>query len=129
MSFEVEGRLYKKMDVNQVTDSFRKREFILEMEDGAYTQLIKFQLTQGNCEKLDPFNEGDQIKVTFSLRGREYTKGGTTSYFTNLDAWRIDNSGGADSSEAGAPSSAIETFPTMADEPGSADDDTDDLPF
>ena len=65
MSFEVEGRLYKKMDVNQVTDSFRKREFVLEMEDGAYTQLIKFQLTQSNCEKLDPYNEGDQVKVTF----------------------------------------------------------------
>ena len=51
MSFEVEGKLYKKFDTNQVTDTFRKREFILELEDGAYTQLIKFQLTQSNCEK------------------------------------------------------------------------------
>ena len=58
------------------------------MVDGAYTQLIKFQMVQNNCEKLDGFNEGDDVKVTFNLRGREYTKDGKTSYFTNLDAWK-----------------------------------------
>lgn len=124
MAYEAEGRLYKKFDTAQVTDTFKKREFVLEVEDGAYSQIVKFQLTQGNCEKLEPFNEGDQLKVTFSLRGREYTKDGRTSYFTNLDAWRIENA-----SVATTNSSAPETdsFPTLSDEP--AMDSTDDLPF
>ena len=129
MAFEIEGKLYKKFDTNQVTDSFKKREFVLETEDGAYTQLIKFQLTQNNCDKLDPYNENDQIKVTFSLRGREYTKEGRTSYFTNLDAWRLDKVGASQSAEV--PNASLDSFPTMTDAPsndggGSLDDD---LPF
>ncbi|MEM1320025.1 MAG: DUF3127 domain-containing protein [Bacteroidota bacterium] len=123
MAFEAEGRLYKKFDTAQVTETFKKREFVIEMEDGAYNQLVKFQLTQGNCEKLDPYNEGDQLKVTFSLRGREYTKDGRTSYFTNLDAWRLEKAGQA----ANAPAPETDSFPTMTDEP--AMDSNDDLPF
>ncbi|MEM9920864.1 MAG: DUF3127 domain-containing protein [Bacteroidota bacterium] len=128
MAFDVEGKLYKKFDTNQVTDTFRKREFVLEMEDGAYTQLIKFQLTQNNCEKLDPFNEGDQLKVTFSLRGREYKRDNNVSYFTNLDAWRIE---AANASATGTPSAAPEfdSFPSMDDAPAGDSDANDDLPF
>lgn len=126
MAFEVEGKLYKKFDTAQVTDTFKKREFILEIEDGAYTQLIKFQLTQANCEKLDPYNEGGQIKVTFNLRGREYKKGDQVSYFTNLDAWRLENVS-SEAPGAGSDGSADMAFPTASDEPAS--DDMDDLPF
>ena len=75
-------------------------------------------------KKLDSYNEGDQVKITFSLRGREYTKDGKTTYFTNLDAWRIDQAGAS----ADSPAASSETFPSMADEP-SIDDNTDDLPF
>ena len=125
MSYEAEGKLYKKMDVQQVTDSFKKREFVVEIEDGAYTQLIKFQLTQANCDKLEPFNEGDQIKVTFSIRGREYTKDGRTSYFTNLDAWRLEAANQTPATAPAATTGATD-FPTATDEPASMDDD---LPF
>lgn len=126
MAFDIEGRLYKKFDTQQVTDSFRKREFVIEIQDGAYPQLIKFQMTQNNCEKLDGFAEENQVKVTFSLKGREYTKDGRTSYFTNLDAWRIEKVG----AEAPQSAPANASFPNTADEPASADSpDTDDLPF
>lgn len=131
MAYEAEGKLYKKFDTDQVTEKFRKREFVIEMEDGAYPQIVKFQLTQNNCEKLDGYNEGDQIKVTFSLRGREYSKDGRTSYFTNLDAWRLEK---ANASQNSAPAAAptMDSFPTLSDEPSTADtasDSTDDLPF
>lgn len=126
MAFDIEGKLYKKFDTQQVTDSFRKREFILEIQDGAYPQLIKFQMTQNNCEKMDGFAENNQIKVTFSLKGREYTKDGKTSYFTNLDAWRVEKSGGDTASSPAASNS----FPDANDEPAAMDTpDTDDLPF
>ncbi len=127
MSYEAEGKLYKKMDVHQVTDSFKKREFVVEIEDGAYTQLIKFQLTQSNCDKLDPFNEGDQIKVTFSIRGREYTKDGNTTYFTNLDAWRLESVNQNTPVNTPATSGDGTDFPSTTDEP--ADSMDDDLPF
>ncbi len=123
MAFEAEGKLHKKFDTQQITDKFKKREFVIEMEDGAYTQVIKFQLTQNNCDKLDPYNEGDMMKVTFSLRGREYTKDGKTSYFTNLDAWRLDKAG--QPATASAPAS-IQDFPTVSDEPSTGSDSMDD---
>ena len=126
MAFDIEGKLYKKFDIQQVTDSFRKREFVIEIQDGAYPQLIKFQMTQSNCEKLDSFNEDSQIKVTFSLKGREYTKDGRTSYFTNLDAWRVEKIGG----ETSSPNAPTNAFPDATDEPAAMDTpDTDDLPF
>jgi len=127
MAFDVEGRLYKKFETTQITEKFKKREFVLEIEDGAYTQMVKMQLTQNNCEKLDPFEVDDHLKVTFSLRGREYTKEGNTSYFTNLDAWRIEKVGGQ--SNSGTPSASIDTFPSVADEPTNSGSVDDDLPF
>ena len=127
MSFEVEGRLHKKFDTVQITDTFKKREFVVEVEDGAYTQIIKFQLTQNSCDKLDPYNEGDQMKVTFSLRGREYNKNGETMYFTNLEAWRLEKVGAAVAPVAGE---SMDVFPAATDEQPSTDAaDTDDLPF
>jgi len=128
MSFDVEGTLHKKMDTTQVTDSFRKREFVLEIEDGNYPQHIKFQLIQSNCEKIDPYNEGDKIKVTFSLKGRPYNRDGETIYFTNLDAWRIEKAG-SDSTVPSAADNAPSGFPAASDEPASSVSDDDDLPF
>ena len=126
MAFEAEGKLYKKFDTVQITDKFKKREFVIEMEDGAYSQIVKFQLTQNNCDKLESYNEGDMMKVTFSLRGREYTKEGNTSYFTNLEAWRLDTAGQA---TAAAAPVANQSFPTVSDEPATTESMDDDLPF
>ena len=127
MSFEVEGRLHKKFDIVQITDTFKKRECVVEFEDGAYTQIIKFQLTQNSCDKLDPFNEGDQMKVTFSLRGREYNKNGETMYFTNLEAWRLEKAGAAVAQPTTGEN--LDAFPAATDEPSTDSTDTDDLPF
>lgn len=127
-AYEAEGKLYKKMDTQQVTDTFKKREFVVEMVDGAYTQLVKFQMVQNNCEKLDGFNEGDDVKVTFNLRGREWTSPqGEVKYFSTLDAWKIDTQAAAPVQQA-APASAPTSIPSPTDAPPAAQSN-DDLPF
>ena len=127
-AFEAEGKLYKKMDTQQVTDTFKKREFVVEMVDGAYTQLVKFQMVQNNCEKLEGFNEGDDVKVTFNLRGREWTSPqGEVKYFSTLDAWKIDAQAAAAVQQA-APASAPTNIPSPTDAPPAAQSN-DDLPF
>ena len=127
-AFEAEGKLYKKMDIQQVTDTFKKREFVVEMVDGAYTQLVKFQMVQNNCEKLDGFNEGDDVKVTFNLRGREWTSPqGEVKYFSTLDAWKIDSQTAAPVQQA-IPNNAPASIPSPADAPPAAQSN-DDLPF
>ncbi|MCB0680875.1 MAG: DUF3127 domain-containing protein, partial [Saprospiraceae bacterium] len=46
MSYEIEGKLHKKFDTENKTETFQAREFVLEIMDGNYPQYIKFQLTQ-----------------------------------------------------------------------------------
>ncbi|GAA5222091.1 hypothetical protein GCM10025777_27220 [Membranihabitans marinus] len=85
-TFEIQGKLYKKFDTEEKTQSFSAREFVLEVNDSNYVQLLKFQLTQDRCGLLDNFQEGGEIKVYFDLRGREWNG----KYFTNLNAWKLE---------------------------------------
>jgi len=85
MSFETEGTLHKVFDTESKTASFQAREFVIK-HDGNYPQFIKFQLTQDRCDMINAFKEGDTIKVSFDLRGREWNE----KYFTNLNAWKIE---------------------------------------
>lgn len=126
MSFELQGKVDVIFETQQVTDRFKKREFVVATQDGAYTEQIKMQLTQERCDLLDDFNVGDEVKVMFNLKGRAYTKDGKTSYFTNLDAWRISAAGGA-SNTAGASSEGGDPGPSIDLAPDGGDDDV--LPF
>jgi hypothetical protein len=123
MAFEVEGRLHKKFDTENKTDSFQAREFVIETNNGNYPQFIKFQLTQDRCPMVDPYNEGEQIKVHFDLRGREWNG----RYFTNLNAWRVEKAAAAQVENT--PTSAGDmSFPSASDEP-TVQANNDDLPF
>lgn len=122
MAFELEGKLHKKYDTENKTDSFQAREFVVEIQDGNYPQFIKFQLTQDRCALLDDYNEGEPIKVHFNLRGREWNG----RYFTNLNAWRLEKV--AASQESEPPPVEDGFFPAANDEPTAATS-TDDLPF
>ena len=127
MSFETSGKLHVKHDTQQVTERFAKREFVLEIGDGPYPQHIKFQLVQDKTSVLDPFEVGDILQVSFDLRGREYTSPkGEVSYFTNLNAWRIQKSNPTPNTAAPTGSDDTSDFPSAADEPTG---NFDDLPF
>lgn len=90
MAYRASGRLLKKFDANQISDRFRKREFVLEIADGKYPQTILFQLTGDRCEVLDDFQEGQTVEVEFNLRGREWTSPkGEVKFFNTLDAWKL----------------------------------------
>jgi hypothetical protein len=91
MSYEMTGSLHLKEDTKQLSEKFKKREFILEVQDGNYTQFPKLQLIQKNCELLDGININDEITVSFNVQGKPYTnKENVTLYFTNLTAWKIE---------------------------------------
>ncbi len=120
-SFEIEGKLLRKYDTENKTQSFQAREFVIEIQDGNYPQYIKFQLTQDRCALLDDYDEGGPVKVHFDLRGREWQG----KYFTNLNAWRLEKPSASASPEA--PPAADDTgFPSEADEPAQMNED---LPF
>ncbi len=123
MSFEIEGKLYKKFDTAQVTDTFKKREFVLEL-NGAYPQYVQFQLTQDRCGLLDSYNEQDLIKVFFDIRGREWkSPQGDIKYFNSLNAWKLEQPQ-VQKEETPMPNDAA--FPTTEEQ---SFDESDDLPF
>lgn len=128
MSFEVIGKLHKKYETENKTGSFQAREFVIEIDSGNYAQFIKFQLVQDRCALLDDYQEGQPIKVHFDLRGREWNG----KYFTNLNAWRLEQASASATSELGATPPAFEGgggFPSASDEPASSVAADDDLPF
>ncbi len=93
MSFEINGRLIEKFNVQQVSSTFKKREFVLEKKESAsgreFIETIKFQLLQDKSDLLDQFEINDEISVSFNIKGNRWEKDGKVSYFNNLDAWRI----------------------------------------
>ena len=88
---KISGTINKIFDTVQVTEKFCKREFVVETGD-KYKEFVKFQVIQDRCDLLDNFKEGEPATVYFNLKGKPYTnKDGVTSYFTNLDAWKIES--------------------------------------
>jgi Domain of unknown function (DUF3127) len=94
MSYELTGKLISKSDTLQRTETFKVREFALEKTDdiGGRTivNYVKFQCVQDKTEIIDKVSIGDNVKVYFNIKGTKWEKDGKTSYFTNLDAWRIE---------------------------------------
>ena len=88
---DVTGTLKAKFESLQVSEKFKKREFVLTLDAGSsYPQQVTFQLTQDKVSLIDSLNQGEEIKVHFNLRGREWVnKEGETKYFNTLEAWRI----------------------------------------
>lgn len=124
MAFEIEGRLIEKGKTVQVSDSFKKREFVVEKRETGgtteFTDYVKFQLTQDRCDIIEPFNINELLKVSFNIRGNRWEKDGKVSYFTNLTAWKIERA-----SDDQTPSTPQSDY-TADDIP---DEVEDDLPF
>ncbi len=123
MSFELSGRLIEKFDTRQISDSFKKREFVIEtVETNGGVDIrnqVKFQLTQDRCALLDMVEKGNDLKISFNIRGRRWEKEDRVNYFTNLEAWRIEKLTEATPGDQ-APSPGAEDLPP---------EEEDDLPF
>ncbi|WP_420318686.1 DUF3127 domain-containing protein [Ekhidna sp.] len=120
----VEGKIVEKFDTQNINDTFKKREFILEFaENPQYPEFIKFELIQSNCDQLDSVNVGDDVTVNFNLKGRKWTDPqGQVKYFNSLQAWRVDTKSSSGASNETPPPTTQE----WAKEDFSKDDD---LPF
>lgn len=125
---EITGKVHEIGTVQQVTETFRKRDLIVEYaENPQFVEYIRFEATQDRVSLFDGLNIGDQVTVSFNLRGRPWTnKEGVTTYFNSLVAWRVNKV--VDSpQQPEAPGAPTYTPPTV--DISASDDDDDDLPF
>lgn len=92
--FKLSGTVKVVNSTVQVSEKFSKREFVVTDTSSMYPQDIMFQSTQDKCSMLDAVQPGDQVEVSFNLRGREWTSPqGEVKYFNTLEAWRIEKVG------------------------------------
>jgi hypothetical protein len=96
-SFTLQGILKAKFAEQQVSEKFKKRDFVVTDNSSQYPQHVTFQLLQDRCGLIDAFQLGQEIKVSFNIRGREWAdpKSGETKYFNTVEAWRIEGTAAA----------------------------------
>ena len=47
-------------------------------------------MIQDKCEQLDAFNVGQELNISFNLKGRKWTDPqGNVKYFNTLQAWKL----------------------------------------
>jgi hypothetical protein len=98
MAFEITGKVIDISPVMQVSDKFRKREFVIEKKESTggtvFVDYIKFQLVQDKCDMINESFLREDVKVLFNIKGNRWEKEGRVNYFTNLDAWRVEKASG-----------------------------------
>jgi len=80
MTYDLTGKVKLVQEPQTFSSGFTKREVVVTVEDGKYPQEIVLEFLQDKASLLDNVSEGQEIKVFFDIRGREYNG----RYFNNL---------------------------------------------
>jgi hypothetical protein len=137
-SYEVTGKVKHIYDKQEISEKFSKREFVVITDEASpYPQFITFQTINDKCSLLDNYQEGDSIKVSFNLRGREWNGPQGVKFFNTLEAWRIEKTESSSVTTPATPSQPVNTTPSpdtaakaiMNDAEFTPSAFSDDLPF
>ncbi|WP_158605929.1 DUF3127 domain-containing protein [Taibaiella sp. KBW10] len=95
MALEVTGKLIVIQPTQQIKENFSKREFVIEISQQTntgmtFTNFASFQLVNNACSVIDQFQLGQEVKVSFDIRGNKWERDGQVKYITNLNAWRVE---------------------------------------
>ena len=122
---DIQGKIKMIGDAQTFGSSgFRKRELVVTTEE-QYPQHLMVEFVQDKTDLLNVFKEGQSVKVSINLRGRECVNPqGETKYFNSIQGWRIEALEAASGQMPPMP-------PEDAFEPISdfSEDQHDDLPF
>lgn len=87
---KLNGTLKVKKDTQVVSESFSKREFVLTVVDGAFSNDILIQLTKDKVTLINDINIGDMLEVDVNLKGKEWiSPSGEVKYFNTIECWKI----------------------------------------
>lgn len=129
---EVIGRIKVINPEQVVSASFKKREFVVTTDE-QYPQHLMMEFTQDKCSLLDIYKEGEAVKVSINLRGKDWVNPqGETKYFNTIQAWRIERQvDGQHGPQPATNQSAVAAYEAKHNPQGmpANDDEPDDLPF
>ena len=87
--YEAVGKIKLINEIQSFASGFTKREFVVTTAVDKYPQDLKFEVVKDKCQMLDQVEEGQDVTVSFDIRGNEYNG----KYFVNLSAWKIQAGG------------------------------------
>jgi hypothetical protein len=114
--YEASGKIKVINATQNFASGFTKREFVVTTAVDKYPQDLKFEFVKDKCALLDKFKVGQDVQVSFDIRGNEYNG----KYYVNLSAWKIQPAGSQAAPEGNEPD--------MADLRNDSDFD-DEVPF
>lgn len=120
MAYDLTGKIKLIQEPQTFNSGFTKREMVVIVEDGKYPQEINLEFVQDKIALLDGLQPGQEVTVTFDIRGREYNG----RYFNNLQGWKIS---AADASSA--PPAEYDSYQGMPSQDGDSGYGDDDIPF
>ena len=130
--YEAVGKIKLISETQSFPSGFTKREFVVTTSSDKYPQDLKFEIVKDKCSLLDSFDAGQEVQVTFDIRGNEYNG----KYFVNLSCWKIQaangGSGGSEPGRSSSESSRAQTTPGAEPSMGDLRNDEDfddDSPF
>lgn len=126
MALEVEGKLThlleRRSGVSANGTNWTSQDFVIEIP-GQYPQSAVFNV-YGDRVQLDQYQIGENIKVSFDIRGREYQG----KWYNTLNAWKIERIGATAPAAPQGAAPAGQTAPSGPAEQPQAEAEGD-LPF
>lgn len=123
---EIQGKVKTVLAQQTFGSGFTKREVVITTEEN-YPQHLLVEFVQDKVALLAELKEGDAVKISINLRGREWqAPDGTIKYFNSIQGWRLDKL---------TDTAAVQNVPSPSEEDFVGKDFTpsaeemDDLPF
>ena len=85
MAYDLTGKIKLIQEARTFDSGFTKREMVVIVEDGKFPQEISLEFVQDKVALLDNLAVGQEVTVSFDIRGREYNG----RYFNNLQGWKV----------------------------------------
>ncbi|QTN31847.1 DUF3127 domain-containing protein [Akkermansiaceae bacterium] len=122
--YEATGKIKVISDTQTYPSGFSKREFVVTTGDGKYPQDLKFEVVKDKTSLLDSYKEGQDVTVSFDIRGNEYNG----KYYVNLSCWKLSGGGGGGGGDE-YNQETPQNEPSPEDLRKEDDFDDDDIPF
>lgn len=98
MSYTITGTITEIHEL-KTYEKFSKQQFIIEVKSGSdnqYSDFIKMMAKNDKTHLLAQFDVGSHVTIDFNIKGNKWEKdANTVVYFTDLEMWRMANSGEA----------------------------------
>ena len=125
---ELQGIVKRLGEIQTFPSGFQKREMVLVTEE-QYPQPINIEFLKEKGDLLNQLNEGDKVKVSINIGGREWTSPqGDVKYFNSITGWKVEKLDSANDFNEPTAAKPAESS-TAGEKTDVFAEEDDDLPF